>query len=299
MIAILTVLASLLGSAHASEGTFGYVYTLDNTPKGNWEYEQKQTYRTGKARGHYHAVDLRNEFEYGITDNFQVAFYLNSLYIDQAGVPDVDDTTIFQPTQKEFNIRGGSVEFIYRLLSPYKDGIGLGLYSEWEVSTMQRDHANDSIERAVEFRVILQKNFLDDQLVTAFNVMAEPEWIRNNGLTTTELYIEFNAAASYRFTSNWFLGLEARNHMEYVQMNLGNQEHSAWFAGPTLHYGAQAWWATLTVLPQLTGWPRTLGDDANGDAISDRVATLAEHERVEVRFMFGIPLGEGHSHEHN
>ena len=36
---------------HADEALFGYIYTTDSLPKTQWEYEQIQTLRTGKARG--------------------------------------------------------------------------------------------------------------------------------------------------------------------------------------------------------------------------------------------------------
>ena len=276
--------------AGASEGIFGYTYTLDNTPRGNWEYEQKHTWREGKARGRYHALDLRNEFEYGITNDLQVAFYLENLYLYQKDVLDPEDTTNFFANHDEFNIRGASVEFLYRAMSVYRDVIGLGFYLEPEISVWHKVHGFDIAERAIEGRIIVQKNFLDDTLITAFNLMLEPEWTKENGLHGKELYAELSAGLSYRFKPKWFVGFELRNHAEFPDMNLGNQEHSAYFAGANIHYGNQRYWWTLTALPQIYGWPQNLGLDASGNEVKDKDLHLGEHERFEVRFMFGIPL---------
>lgn len=290
VIATLLLNIPILNFANASEGMFGYIYTLDNTPQGSWEYEQKQTLRTGKARGTYSAVDLRNEFEYGLTNDLQVAFYVNSLYLNQQNVPDPENTAQNLENHNEFNVRGASVEFLYRALTPYKNPIGLGFYLEPEISLQQADHGQDQIERAVEGRIILQKNFLDDTLVAAANILLEPEWFKQDGLHQKELYAELTLGATYRFHANWFAGVEVRNHMEYPDMNLGHQEHSAVFAGPNIHYGGENYWWTLSILPQISGWPRNLGNDANEVAVTDPALHLGEHERLEVRFMFGIPL---------
>src|SRR5882672_9360389 len=79
--------------AHADETPFGYIYTTESIPKGHWEYEQWNTVRTGKAAGSYTSFDLRNEMEYGVSDNFSAAFYVNSSYLHTKNVPDPDDAT--------------------------------------------------------------------------------------------------------------------------------------------------------------------------------------------------------------
>jgi hypothetical protein len=86
--------------------------------------------------------------------------------------------------------------------------------------------------------------------------------------------------------------------MEFVDMNLGHQEHSAFFAGPSVHYANQDYWWTLTVLPQISGWPHNLGTGANGEPVGDSRLHLAQHEKFEVRLRFGIPLGGEHEHVH-
>lgn len=288
---LLVVLFLVAPSAWAGETMFGYLYTTDTTPAGHWEYEQSHTLRAGKAQGEYTAWDWRNEFEYGVTDAFQASVYINSSYLATHNSYDMEDISQPVSDKNQFNVDGVSFELIYRLLSPYSDGFGLALYAEPEFS--MRDHMSgmDRIERAIEMRIILQKDFFDDKLILAANFMTEPEWeIDTMGMSAKELWAELTFGATYRIAENWYLGLEFRNHMEFTDMNLANQEHSAYFVGPSVHYGSKSWWAQFTVLPQVWGWPRDLGTGPNGQDISSSYAHLGQHEKLEVRFKFGIPF---------
>src|SRR5439155_1059477 len=65
-----------------------------------------------------------------------------------------------------------SLEAIYRLLSPYKDPIGLALYFEPSIGDQERE---------LEWKVILQKNWLEDRLVWALNINYELEFEKADG----------------------------------------------------------------------------------------------------------------------
>ena len=62
-------------------------------------------------------------------------------------------------------------------------------------------------------------------------------------------------------------------------------ETSAFYFGPTLHYGSERWWATLAVYQQLP-WAGNPADDVG--AISHGL--LVEAERYRVRFRLGVRL---------
>jgi hypothetical protein len=68
--------------ASADEAIFAWTYTTDLLPKGRWEFEQGVTSRWEKEHGTYSALDFREELEYGLTDDFQIALYLNHHYVD-------------------------------------------------------------------------------------------------------------------------------------------------------------------------------------------------------------------------
>lgn len=287
---VLTLLALVSPRAHADESLFGYIYTTDSLPKGQAEYEQWLTLRTGKARGTYRSLDVRNELEYGVTDRLSASLYLNSSWLKNANVYDAEDPSQNLPDSDRYDINGMSVELKYRLLSPYVDPIGLSVYLEPELEVRDQQTGLDQIGKALEFRLILHKTYLDDTLTIASNIMFEPEWERANGFTNKELWFEFTAGVSYRIVSNWWLGLEFRNHREFPDFDFGNQEHSAFFLGPNVHYGTKDFWVTLTVLPQIAGTPGLLGTGFDGQPIDGGSLHLGQHEKLETRLKFGLNL---------
>jgi hypothetical protein len=48
------------------------------------------------------------------------------------------------------------------------------------------------------------------------------------------------------------------------------------FVGPNVHYAAKSWWATLTVLSQVKGWPENDGE-----------RNLDNYEALQVRLKVG------------
>ena len=258
------LLALFPASARADEPLFGYVYTTDLLPKGKWEVEQWFTDREGQANGHFHHLDMRTEVEYGVTDNFQLAGYLNYRYADEAGnsvrglTEGIEIPWDHDPTKpyKAARFDGVSVEAIYRVMSPYIDPFGLAIYIEPEFG---------SDESALELRAIAQKNFFDDRLVLAGNFWVEFEREKGSNLVppgSTEVpdgtkeedtMAEFDVGLSYRFAPNWSIGLEFRNHNEFEGWTLdhAHQEHTAFFLGPNIHWAGERWFATLTILRQL------------------------------------------------
>ena len=275
-------------SAVADEPPFGYIYTTDSLPKGEWEYEQWNTVRTGKAAGSYTSFDFRNEFEHGFTDNFSGSFLLHSSYLHTRSVPDPDDPTLNLDNQSSFDINRVSIELKERLLSPSKNPIGFTLYMEPELGVRNPLNGKDTIERAIEFKLIVDRHFLDDRLILATNVVFEPEWERQNGARSKELKNEYSVGTAYRFASGWYGGLELLNRRKFDDQDFAKEGASAFFLGPTLHYNPKKWWATLTVLPQIAGNPRRLGSDANGNTITDASRTLGEYEKMEIRLRFGL-----------
>src|SRR5882672_10173805 len=104
-IVFMTIPITLMSiSAVADDPPFGYVYTTDSIGKGEWEYEQWNTVRTGKAAGSYTSIDFLNEFEHGFTDDFSGAFYLHSSYLHTRAVPDPDDATVNLDNQSSYDI---------------------------------------------------------------------------------------------------------------------------------------------------------------------------------------------------
>ena len=83
------------------EAIFAWTYTTDLIPKGQWEFEQWMTPRWEKEHGSYSVIDFREELEYGVTDNFQIALYLNHHYVNAN-----DDVPVANPAHPKRRLPG-------------------------------------------------------------------------------------------------------------------------------------------------------------------------------------------------
>jgi len=130
----------------------------------------------------YEVVDFRDELEYGVTESFQLALYLNHQYVyANNDVPAEDPAHPGKrlpgcyETGRE-DVRAGhnpatpfdsyrfdsvSLEAIYRLLNPNKHPVGLALYFEPTIGDQQRN---------LEWKIIVEKHWFEDRLVWALNI---------------------------------------------------------------------------------------------------------------------------------
>jgi hypothetical protein len=244
------------GPVGADENLWGYVYGTETLPKGGTEIYQWITNRRDKGQGTYSAWDYKTELEYGFTDRFQGSVYLNFRQHDiQGSAPIEENGEPEYPDRNSFGFDGIQASLKYAFLSPYKDWMGLALYFEPGYSRINKESGQSQTQYSFETKLLLQKNFLDDQLVFAYNLTAELARTKpgNGGSWEGELEMEQTAGLSYRLAPGWFAGLEARYVSEYP--DLGSREFWAFFAGPNLHWADKHWWATFTWLPQLHGSP--------------------------------------------
>jgi len=266
------LLLSVVTPAQADENNFGYTYGSETLPKGHWEVYQWVTSRTGKIDGHYAALDLQTEFEYGLSDHLQVSFYVNAINHDISGVARHVD-------RKQFRFNGLQAAFKYSLKSPYKDGYGLALYLEPGYKRYSGRSGKREDIYFLEPKLIFQKNLLEGSLVWATNLSAEFE--REHDIAgkewESELELQFSSGLSYRFAPGWFVGAETLFTSAFERMRLHALGEYAIFAGPNLHYATQKWWATLAVMPQLAGWP----DNSGG-------RDLHHFEKLQVRLKIGL-----------
>jgi hypothetical protein len=269
--AALTVLAGLVwtGSASATGRLFTYTYEPEVMPEGAGEFEQWVTLRTQRTaavgQDNYNRWDIREEFEYGMTDNYTLGFYLNLRSVNFE-----DPST--GATQSEFEFKGISIENRYMLLNPAEHPVGLTLYFEPTFS---------GEELELEEKIIIGQR-LGEHWKWAVNFVHETEWELNEG--EYEGVLELTAGITRQLNSKWHVGLEFMNHnviKEYEEW-----EHTAIFLGPVVTHSRENFWATLTVLPQIWGKNTSGGPDPDGN---DHLV-LDSLERVNVRLIFGIPF---------
>jgi len=250
----------------ASERRFTYTYESLVLNPGEIEIEPWTTFRIGKD-DYFVRIDHRLEFEAGLTRSLQTAFYLN-FHATTAQVGDV--------MESEFEWSGISNEWKYKLKDPVADPVGMALYFEWGASTEELE---------LEAKLILDKRWTN--YLVAFNAVVEPEWEFEieDGSTEVEaeneVNFEFDLAAAWFASQRTSIGVEVRNHNQYLSGD--GYQYSALFAGPVASYAAETWWATLTVLPQVA---KLKGSEAD----EDRDLILSDHEKLEVRLLFGMHI---------
>jgi hypothetical protein len=60
---------------------FAWTSTTDVASKREVEFEQWVTARWEREHDNYSVIDFREEFDYGVIDNFHIALYLNHHYV--------------------------------------------------------------------------------------------------------------------------------------------------------------------------------------------------------------------------
>ncbi|WP_225972327.1 DUF6662 family protein [Hydrogenovibrio thermophilus] len=135
----------------------------------------------------------------------------------------------------------------------------------------------------METKLILQKPYMDGQLQWVTNIELEMETWKTDGEKGTEMAVapRLRTGVAYRFAPNWYVGAEGWVDQEMLDPADGTWEFDHWdvFAGPSIHYGAKAWWATLTYAQQIVGTDES-DDNRNG-------LHLADHEKYELRLKLG------------
>jgi hypothetical protein len=281
MSAALSLGVSFLPSAIADEQVFGNTRGAETLPKGHFDVYETLTMRTGKAEGHYRGFDAETEIEYGISDRLQTGIAVEGHYFDIHGV-DGDRDGLDDKNGAAFG--GISNSWKYCLASPFKEDIGIAL--RWEMGYKIHDDVAGLEQDMIYFKpeIMLQKNYLDDTLITVLNLGLQEAW----GKKPAEEYdneISFlqSAGVSYRFMPNWFIGLEERTVVECPYLTTGNRyayEHSAMFAGPALHYGSESWWCTLS-------WSQQIYGDGVDEGPNSHLS-YAEETKNEFRFKVGF-----------
>lgn len=256
--------AGLCAGVQADERRFTYTYEPETMPKGGMEFEQWVTLRTqrNKAVGqqNFNRWELREELEYGVTDNYTVSLYLNTKSESFRDPATSSDTS-------RFRFEGVSLENRYQVLNPAEHAVGLSLY-------LEPRFAGDEAE--LEQKIILGQRH--GKWKWALNLTHATEWGDNFHETEGEVEVSFGLAR--QLTKRWALGVELRDHNELPEYE--KWENTALYLGPVVSYRREKWWAALTVMPQI------FGANFDGDPDGNRHLELEGHERLNIRFLIGI-----------
>jgi Family of unknown function (DUF6662) len=157
------------GGAPADEQYFGFARGAETLPGGHAEVYEFLTLRTGKDTGRYYGSDSETEIEYGFTDKFQASVSLvNHHFYNQ----EVDGL----PNRNNYRFGGVELSAKYRLLSPFKDVMGLALRLEGGYLRNDEVDGLPQQERYLKPEIDFQKDFFDDRLISVFSLGAEWAW---------------------------------------------------------------------------------------------------------------------------
>jgi opacity protein-like surface antigen len=304
--------ATFTPSAQADENLLGYISGTETLPQGANEAYLVVTHRWDKGDGNfpvgsgdYSAYDYVLDYERGITDRFTGTLELKGQSIDTSGL--VIDGYLPGAESYGFKVSGIEGKVKYNFLSMAKDEIGLSTTFSLQQSWLDPHSGKDKDTTNFEVALQLQQLYLDDQLSLMLNTGLEGTYAKRDPLdadtqasanaalqsitgdpaaefewpTEPEMEIEFNLGlgASYRFAPNWYAGLETQYQTEF-ETEVG-QERWTWFAGPTIHYGSEQWWATLTWFAQIRGGKEQYIDQSPDDL------HLIEKTEQELRLKLG------------
>jgi hypothetical protein len=296
LLATLLVLSPL--TSFAGENLFGYVLGAEPTPKGASEFYTVLTNRRDKGVGSYHANDLKFELEYGLTNRLTGHIELKGQSIDSKGIR--QDGYFPRDSSYGMSYYGIGGALTYNFLSTAMDDIGLSVRVGVDWDSLDRNSGEKKDRKSLSTALLLQKYFMDGQLVWAGNLGVEStnakratiagyDVLANNtqeingtewpNYQEMELEWRVSTGLSYRFAPNWYASAEAIYEEEHE--TVVGLERATTFVGPSLHYGDKNWWATLTWLQQVSGsGEKIAGQDDNN-------LYLIEKTKYETRLKVG------------
>ena len=251
-------------SSRGDERRFTYTYEPETLPAGVFEVENWVTLGAERnatvGQENYRRWDLRQELEYGVTD-----WYSASLYLNETVESFREPTTGANVSDSDW--KGVSLENRFNVVNPATHAVGLTLYLEGRYSGQEAE---------LEEKIIIGQRY--GKWKWAFNLIQETEW--EDELSKVEGEVGASLGIARDLGKHWALGLEFRN--ENILPDYKSWESSAFFLGPTFSYRRESWWAALTVMPQIYGWNNSASQDG------DSHLELNDHEKVNVRLLFGI-----------
>ncbi len=211
--------------ALADENLLGYLTGAETLPEGAQEAYLWVTQRDDKDTGEYTAYDVEAEYEYGVTPRFTASFALEGQSIDTSGIV-IDG---YMPGDEKYGLRasGCDAKLKYMFLSPAKDGVGIAGRIGIEHSWLDNHSGRDKDTTSVSTDLLLQKYFLDDQLVTIANVGMEATYADRHPIdnlpvdfewTTKpemELELKTGIGTAYCIAPRWFIGAETLYETEF------------------------------------------------------------------------------------
>ncbi|MBT4768672.1 MAG: hypothetical protein HOO04_09965 [Phycisphaerae bacterium] len=217
--------ATLDAAAVAGTRRFTYLRDVNVQTPGSIEFEHWTTVKWDKPGTEgYWRLDFREEIEFGITDNFQLALYVADWRVkhnsDAAGT--------------EWQYRDTAIEAKWKLSDPTTDFLGVGLYAETKFGPEKL---------AAEGKLLLQKNL--DKLQLLYNLTVEGEWEEEH-YVEAKGKIKNQFGASWQLSESFFVGAELLVNTTLPSWRSSDATTNV-YLGPALAYHGDGWFIAATL----------------------------------------------------
>ena len=211
----------------ASSRSTPWLYQPRTMAKGEVEYEQWVTWKTNKkSDGRFEEFRFTHEIECGVTDDFQLAFYVADWRHKRTAT---EEHTYFHDI---------AVEAIYQLQAPNPDQLGMALYGEVK-------YGSDFFE--LEGKLLFEKEI--DQINLLYNFTIEAEW-EGQDFDEDKGKIENAFALTYQHAPALTLGVQALWEIEFPDWS--EQGDDVVSIGPSISYQSDGWWISVSPIFQVT-----------------------------------------------
>jgi hypothetical protein len=257
-----------------TEYHFGFTAGTSVGEVGEKEIQSRLTGRFGKSAGHYNMVSNKLEAEYVPMRDFSLSLGTYFTHHHIAGVPGLDD-------RRNGAFDGLAFGMKYRLLDRDHGPVGLAIEADPQWRRVDGTSGAPVSQIGGQYSVMLDKELVKNRIVSAFNLVYEPEasQSRITGDWSRDSTIRVAAAIMAQARPDTFIGMEARYLRKYEGLAFDSFAGHAIYLGPTVSAKLPGgYWLLVAWNFQVAG--RAIGEPGPLD--------LTNFERHQVRLKFGF-----------
>ena len=272
--AALVAAPTLILADDDTEYHFGFTAGTSVGEVGEKEIQSRLTGRFGKSAGDYNALSNKLEAEYVPMRNVRLSLGTYFTHHHIAGVPELDDRRKGEFDGLAFGVK-------YRLLDRNHGSIGLAVEAEPQWRRVDGTSGEPVNQIGGQYAILLDKELVSNRIVSAFNLVYEPEASRSRitGAWSHELTIRAATAVMAQARPNVFMGMEARYLRKYEGLAFDTFAGHAFYLGPTVSVKLPGGsWLLAAWSIQVAG--RSVDEPESLD--------LTNFERHQVRLKFGF-----------
>ena len=257
-----------------TEYHFGFTTGTSVGEVGEKEIQSRLTGRFGKSAGDYNVLSNKLEAEYVPMRDVRLSL---GTYVTQhrvAGVPGLDD-------RRSAAFDGLAFGLKYRLLDRDHGPFGLAIEAEPQWRRVDGTSGTPVDQIGGQYSLLLDKELVPNRIVSAFNLVYEPEASRSRitGGWSHESTVRAATAIMAQAGPDFFVGMEARYLRKYEGLALDRFAGHALYLGPTVSAKLPGgYWLLAAWNIQVAG--RSVGEPASLD--------LTNFERHQVRIKLGF-----------